>query len=725
MLFRKTLFACLCLCAPSLASAQYAQKSWETIQEYFQTIPLSVRPNPLWFWNNTRVEPHELKKQIAQAQATGYGGLSILPFGKNFSPEYLSDEYFELYRVCIEEAKRLGMSLWLYDEYGFPSGSGGLLNADGISRFELKHPSHTIKRLDKEEYPVLENTKTAIAIPEGILMAAIAMDSINLRRIDISSAIKEGVLGWNVPQGNWKVLFFMCRPDIGIVDYMDKEAVGLYINMTHDEYYKRFKSHFGTTIVGTFFDEPTLYHAKGRSWTAKFNEAFENKYGFSPASYYPALWYDIGEETQQARNYLFGLRSELYAEGYTKQVNDWSRAHGVWATGHQDNEEVVNPVGTSGDLMKCFKYLDIPGIDKIGGVDRPAEKFYKIVSSAAYNWDHSMAMSETYGAMGNISWDQIYNIAMDQYVKGINLLIPHAVWYDTSMVVFKPELSSKSPIYGKGLPAYTDYLGRLNTLMQNDARWMGDIAILYPIQTMQGDHYMDGPLGHYSGGVEMADMDYIDLGVTLFDSLAHDFMFIHPEVLDAKCQVEGDLLILNNEVQYNSFSILMLPACKTISLSNLQKVEAFVKSGGKLIFTSQLPQKASLAKDDKEVRRIVDKMLSSKKERAIFVKEPTIVNIKAALKHLKADFDLRFTSAHRAKNVHKMVSGKNIWFFANTQMMPKDLRFELKGKYKLSIWDPHTGAQEKAKYSIVSKKEGITEVEMNMPANSSLFLIEQ
>ena len=83
--------------------------------------------------------------------------------------------------------------------------------------------------------------------------------------------------------------------------------------------------------------------------------------------------------------------------------------------------------------MLCGKYMDIPGIDKIGG-NRPAERFYKVISSSAYNWDKNLVMSETFGAMGNLSVRELYHVAMEQYVKGINMLIPHAVWYDDKNV---------------------------------------------------------------------------------------------------------------------------------------------------------------------------------------------------------------------------------------------------------------------------------------------------
>ena len=60
----------------------------------------------------------------------------------------------------------------------------------------------------------------------------------------------------------------------------------------------------------------------------------------------------------------FGFRAELYLEGFTKEVNDWSVAHGVTATGHQDQEEVVNQVSISGDYLKSFKYLEFLGLIK-------------------------------------------------------------------------------------------------------------------------------------------------------------------------------------------------------------------------------------------------------------------------------------------------------------------------------------------------------------------------
>jgi hypothetical protein len=478
--------------------------------------------------------------------------------------------------------------------------------------------------------------------------------------------------------------------------------------MTHEAYYDRFKDYFGTVIGGTFFDEPTMYRAQGRMWTGKFNSKFEAKFGFSPNNLYPSLWYDIGPETQSARNYLFGFRAELYAEGFTKEVNDWSVAHGVTATGHQDQEEVANQVSISGDFLKSFKYLEIPGIDKIGG-DRPAEKFYKLISSAANNWDKTLVMSETYGAMGtfgdkkDLTWNNIFSIAMDQYAKGINMLIAHAVWYDIKNVTYKPELSHRNPLYADSLKVFNKFLSRLNFMLQKDGRHVADIAILYPIHSLQGDHYLDGPKGYYLGGVDIPQTDYVEVANWLTNYAGKDFTFIHPEVLDERCPVIGSTLHLQNKVNREEFRVLVIPSCKTISVSNLRKAKDFYERGGSIVFTTRLPSKSVEAGQDVEISKLVKSIFpegennggvvqtSSKGGKALFISKPSGQILRQSLSDVSRDFDVNYPVNEDVRYIHKVINGQEMFYFANIGGKNVNIPVTLRGNMKLQAWDPHTG----------------------------------
>lgn len=706
----------------------------------FKTPPTKFRPDPLWFWNNTDITKEGIDAQMPGfLEKCGYGGLAILPFGPNLTPKYLTEEYFERYKYAVEKAAELGLTLSLYDEYGFPSGSGGAINADGVPRFRNRFPNLTMKRLDKiEEETRGGATYVSPVSKTGQLMAAVAMNADTKERIDLSGNITEETIVWKVPEGNWKIMQFVCvADDDPNMDYLSEEAAKAYISMTHEAYYKRMPEYFGKTITSTFFDEPTLYRAQARCWTPTFNETYIKKYGSSPALYYPALWYDIGPETQAARNALFGLRAELYAAAYPKAVSEWSKAHGIVATGHQDNEEIENPVGTSADLMKCFKYQDVPGIDKIGG-DRPAEKFYKIVSSAAYNWDHSLVMSETYGAMGNIPWDTLYNVAMDQYSKGINMLIPHAVWFNDRDVTFEPELSHRNRLYNQGLYEFNTFLARLNMLLRNDDRFVTDVAMLYPIETMQGEHYFDGPLGAYAGGVKIPDMDYVQISQQLTNELGRDFQFLHPEVLQDACRVDKNGLTLANTKQYNTFRTLIVPSSKTISVANLAKILTFFEAGGQVIFTTQLPVKSTEPNADAQVVALMDKLLPEKLRssgephtnpaggRVVFLAKPGADALRNALARPSETFDVEFPEGIvPMRYIHKERAGKDIYYFANLNGKAFDSAVALRGKKRYELWNPHTGEVTALQPEYAKKgKDRVSLVRLRVEPSQSVFLVE-
>lgn len=714
--------AASCLLLAGLAQAQ-------THYMEFNNPPKEYRPIPLWFWNNTDVEGPMLADQFQSfTEKDGYGGCAILPFGPNFKPKYLSEEYFALYGQIIRQAEKAGLHMSLYDEYGFPSGSIGAINADGVPRLMNKYPDATVKRLDKIEYTVVSGTIFRQAQPSGKLMAAVAMDTLTRQRISLIPYTKDKQVDWKVPTGAWKVMFFVCVKDGDPnVDYLDPEAVKLFIKETHEEYYKRFPESFGTVITETFNDEPTLYRAAGRMWTDGFNDKFILRYGFSPDLFYPALWYDIGEETQSARNYLFGFRSILYSEGFMKTIQEWATQHGIHATGHQDQEEVHNPVSVSGDLMLCGKYLDIPGIDKIGG-DRPAELYYKIVSSSANNWDKQLVMSETYGAMGNIPTSLMYSIAMDQYTKGINQLIPHAVWYNDKDVTFLPELSYRNELYRDSLPVFNAFLTRLNYLLRPAGRHVADIAMVYPIESLQGDHYLDGPEGFYKGGVVIPNTDYIAVSSLLTDTLGKDFTYLHPEVISTKCSVKGSSLHLDNLINKEEFRVLIVPGMKTISLANLQKIEAFCNAGGQVLFTTQLPSFSVEVGKSAQVKEIVSRMLAARPVtggEAEFIPQPTSSSLREALDGYSFIYDVTFPTGKELRYIHKVSNGKSIYYFANLNKSFCQVDVQLRGHFTLLLMDPHTGKDSAAQYRHETiKGEKITTVNLSLNPNTSVFVVE-
>ncbi|UCE46954.1 MAG: hypothetical protein JSW47_15245, partial [Phycisphaerales bacterium] len=384
------------------------------------------------------------------------------------------------------------------------------------------------------------------------------------------------------------------------------------------------------------------------------------------------------------------------------------------------------------------KHQAIPGVDKIGG-NRPAERIYKIISSSAYNWDKALVMSETYGAMGNLSWKDMYAVAMEQYTKGINVLIPHAVWYDDQHVKFKPELSYRSPIYGEGLAEFNTFIARMNVLLQNDARHVSDIAVLYPIATLQGSHYLDGPLGFYRGGVEVPEADYMDVGESLIAEAGRDYTFIHPDVLDNKCLVDGDELILQNRIHPGRFKILILPGHATIRWSNLAVIGKFCEAGGKVIATGMLPFKSAEFGHDADVTQTVKAMFGGTESggsndyslvenaqggMAIHLNNLSRKTLGKALDVALDIYDVEFESNKLLRYIHKVKGGRHIYMFANIGQEPISTTARLRGLIDPNLWDPHTGKISEAEYAYeVESGLDITMVQLTLAPFKSVFVV--
>ena len=95
------------------------------LQEY------DYRPAPFWFLNH-KLEKEELKRQVKLMHEQGIHAFFMHPRAGLKTP-YGSNEWFEMIGCIIEEAERLGMQAWLYDEDPFPSGPAG-------GRVFLDHP---------------------------------------------------------------------------------------------------------------------------------------------------------------------------------------------------------------------------------------------------------------------------------------------------------------------------------------------------------------------------------------------------------------------------------------------------------------------------------------------------------------------------------------------------------------------------------------------------------
>jgi len=740
----------------------------------FKAPPAMYRGHAMWNFNLSTLNEASVISGIQEMARLNYGGFFIEAGGgpttglseaylkmfrrpqNNQGVVFLSDEYFRFYKIALEEAKKQGLEVVLYDDYAFPTGTVAGL-------FYSKHPQYVAKSLDMTEKDVTGPARAELAIPTGIYMGAVMMNRDTFDLVDVSGHRTGDRLVCQVPKGNWKVMaFFLTEGKARVVDYLDETAMSAFISMTYQKYQDNLGSYFGNLITQTFYDEPSMHHAD-RMWTPDYNAGFQKKYGYSPMKYYPALWYDIGPQTAAARIALFGFRGELFHQNFIKKLNDWCAAHHLQFGGHLDQEEPLNPTPLNGDLLKVFEYQTLPTVDDIWWWGR-SNVSYKIVTSAAFNYDHPICRAETYAAYRVLDEKIAFSVAMDQFAMGINFQIPAR-----TMQPKRAELN--------------DYVGRLSYLLGH-GRHVADVAVLYPIASLQAAYHQVGgqtfPLGAgdeapqimetayaREGGFAPPGTDYQDVGEALYRGLRVDYTYLHPEVLVNRCTIDKQKLILNNRENREEYSVLIVPAGDTLSAAAAAKIKEFYDQGGTVISTTQLPTKSAEFGKDREVRQAIadvfgvspDAPLKADVRRAqdrlnfyvfwYYIKQnkaggkaiflptphPWLLDfaLKLALPVRDVDVQEPMGILKRGPDydgaltyIHKVKDGRDIYFFANSSPKAINTKVVLRGHKTLRIWNPHTGAQEPAEFTQgEANGQPVTTVRLVLPSVASLFFIQE
>ena len=732
-----------------------AQQSVTGWKSEFANPSSQYRPVPLWHING-KLTTAEIEKQMDAAKSlSGFGGVTVLPVtaGKQhptgkptpgMEPPFLSKEYFSRYIDILEAAKKKGMQVILYDDVDFPSGSAGKLMKE-------QYPGDLLKYLEKTDTLVTGLATLNLNLRSEPVMSVVAMNVKTFERLNLSRFVRDKKLQWKAAAGEWRVMIFYCsKSNHKLVDYMSPSAIKKYLPLTYGAYEKHFKAYFGNTIRQIFYDD-VGYVAKERGWTPDFNKKFKAIYGKDPDIYYPALYEDIGPETAAARVALNNTRAELLAEGYPRMVSEWCDKNGLLSSGHPPGNYQIQPSEMSFDIFKFYRHSHIPLLDYIFYHTHGREGF-KLISSAADVYDRPVVAAEICGAFLEDKFDtlMLFRTAMDVFTRGVNFLIPHGMWYDyrPEAVRIPPLISSYSPKTGPALPNYSNFVARSCYLLQGGRR-VSDIAVYYPVASLQAFFKFNSgnkPWGTYAP----KEADYLSVGDLLTRELHRDFTFIHPETwLSSQCKLSGKTIELGNKMNAQTYTVLLVPGGKVISVRAMEKIQSFYEQGGTVIATSMLPSQSAEFGSDGKVSAIVKLMFgidpaipmqtgetifkrNSKGGQLAFIPKPDAAALSVAFNRLGIAPDLIFESLPKLNNdktevsyIHKVKENKQIYYFANSSDTPVKTFVELRGKLTPELWFPGNGTI-KPVTAAVSVKKGdqvYTRIQLELPAVTSVFVV--
>src|SRR5947207_6388845 len=190
---------------------------------------------PFWFLNG-ELDPGEMRWQLRELAAKGMHGV-ILHGRYGLEMPYLSERYLERIRLAADEARGLGLAVWIYDEMNWPSGTADkrvLRARPDLAQRYIECVSFTIDGpwvlcLTGEDSRYLDFERSAP-------VAAFAIGERG-EVIDLTPNLSFGkVVPWEVPPGEWRLAYVVEKRADYYIDALDPEATRTLIELGDDPY---------------------------------------------------------------------------------------------------------------------------------------------------------------------------------------------------------------------------------------------------------------------------------------------------------------------------------------------------------------------------------------------------------------------------------------------------------------------------------------------------------
>ncbi|MFC1633407.1 glycosyl hydrolase [Planctomycetota bacterium] len=543
-----------------------------SVRKLFADPPRGYHSAPLWVWND-RLTHEQIISTLEDLAGQQVKQVFVHPRPGLMTP-YLSEEWFDLWKVALKEAERLDMNIWIYDENSYPSGfAGGLVpeampesRGRGLHFVEVKQPGKpgddvfAVYRLTANGYEnVTRPARAGEKLPEGRYLVAT----------------------WRLAQeGGWYGGKYY-------VDLLKPGVTEKFIEITFEAYRREIGDHFGRRVPGIFTDEPHPF-VGALPWNEHLAEEFQKRWGYRIEDHLPSMAKPVGDWKKVRHNY-YQVILEQFIELWGKPCYDFCEKHGLEFTGHYW-EHGWPSTAHGPDNMAMYAWHQRPAIDTLMNQyreDTNAQfgnvRAVKELLSVANQLGRKRTLCEAYGAGGwDLRFEDMKRIGDWLYVLGVNTLNEH-LSYITIRGARKrdhPQSFSYHEPWWKAYHVMAQYFARLSLIM-SEGEQINRILVIEPTTTAwmyQGDSIPKGRLKAIGDQFQQMLVS-LEHSQVEYDIGCEDIIARHGSVEGRRLRV--------GERAYDT--IVLPPLTENLNLRTIDLLDAYLKVGGAAICCGQAP----------------------------------------------------------------------------------------------------------------------------------------
>ena len=571
----------------------------------FKNPDMKYRVNPMVHYN----WPGDRRLFMQALKDYGFGGVvtnvnTQNGFCKN--PDNIED-----FKNLTDQLDSNGLSYWIYDENGYPSGYAGGETLKGHPELEAKgfymirrvayEPRSVSFRIDDETDKIVWAAKYPILTPH---MHESFIDDANMTKVAFTETEAQCELAAK------EALFIFCvKPAYEgshcvhnvcsynrYVNIMEPKAVRRFIDLCYEPIAAAIPDIF-KRAGGVFTDEPSLQVEYVRNyetwnyalapWTDGLFEEFEAEYGFSILPHLPYLFEGNPDKAYAVRVKFYKLVGKLIARAFSGQLADWCESRGGSFSGHYMSEELMwTHVKFYGDFIEVLKAASYPGIDALCCYPEiynyNTAKYVQMIARKK-NTNGMMVELCPFADVETFKKDPVENmtgVVGLLYLGGVR--VTHS-YFGSNFSEYSPQFANYwGYMNWEQSIQFNEYIGRLGYMLDetpNDC----ETFIYYGIEDIQAKIK---PAYSQITGPEAATTQRSDDIAKMIYEAGHDFYYVDRDDVTAAAAslADGSAVISGCNVK-----TIIVPPFDVIYDETLEALVRLQDSGVKVLFVDKLP----------------------------------------------------------------------------------------------------------------------------------------
>lgn len=447
---------------------------FNSVSGEFRSPSAEYTTSPFFVWNY-KITKEGIDKFMADFKNSGSSQVFIHP-RPGLITEYLSDEWFDLFKYAVRKGTELGMKVWIYDENSYPSGFAG-----GHVPDKMPESYNQGQGLIMNEFEILPDTadKYYLCLKEE-----------NGKFLNVTSSI-DSEKGKRGKYLLFSKAFYRNSGWFGGYSYVDLIYPGVtqkFLEITMGSYEKQIGFEFGNTIPGVFTDEPEISSPGGIRWTPDLFEVFQTTWGYDLRTNLPSLFEEVGEWKKVRHNYTQTLL-QMFIDRWAKPYYNYCEEKGLKFTGHYW-EHSWPGIQQGGDNMAMYAWFQMPGIDMLFNQFNDSSvraqfgniRSVKELASAANQTGRQRKISETYGGGAwELTFTDMKRLGDWEYALGVNFMNQHLSHFSLAgarKYDYPPTFTYHEP-WWRNYKYINDHYARLSMAL-SAGKQINDILVIEP-----------------------------------------------------------------------------------------------------------------------------------------------------------------------------------------------------------------------------------------------------